>query len=200
MSDLERCVLLAYFTVFFVCAFALRSLLVWRRTGINPLVLPESDDAYGYVARAFKLSIAACAAVVGVIALSDRADAWLGAWPLLQSGLARTIGWALLGVSLAWVLIAQAQMGVSWRIGIDTEHATPLVQHGLFGRSRNPIFLSMRIDLLALLLVFPSAATLALLVAGEVLIQVQVRLEEKHLEGLHGQAYRDYRARVRRWL
>jgi protein-S-isoprenylcysteine O-methyltransferase Ste14 len=91
-------------------------------------------------------------------------------------------------------------MGLSWRIGIDTAHATELVQHGLFGVSRNPIFLAMRLSLLGLLLVYPAAATLALLVAGEILIQVQVRLEEQHLLGLHGDAYRAYCARVRRWL
>ena len=38
-------------------------------------------------------------------------------------------------------------------------------------------------------LVAPNAATLALLAAAEVIIQVQVRLEEKHLLGLHGSAY-----------
>jgi protein-S-isoprenylcysteine O-methyltransferase Ste14 len=75
-----------------------------------------------------------------------------------------------------------------------------LVQHGLFARSRNPIFLSMRMALLGLVLVAPSAATLVLLVAGELLMQVQVRLEEQHLTGLHGERYAAYCHRVRRWL
>ena len=35
--------------------------------------------------------------------------------------------------------------------------------------------------------------------AAEILIQVQVRLEEAHLSALHGGAYDDYRAQVRRW-
>jgi protein-S-isoprenylcysteine O-methyltransferase Ste14 len=200
VSDFERQILLAYFVAFFLFAFVLRSVLVWRRTGINPLVLPRGDDAHGYVARAFKLMIVACAVVVGIVTSADAAPRWLGAWPLLESSLASTCGWLLLAVALAWVLVAQAQMGASWRIGIDSEHATALVQNGLFGVSRNPIFLAMRVDLLALLLIFPAAATAALLVAGEVLIQLQVRLEEQHLRALHGQAYADYCARVRRWL
>lgn len=58
----------------------------------------------------------------------------------------------------------------------------------------------MRVNLLGLFLVFPAAGTLALLVAGEILMQVQVRLEEQHLSALHGEAYRVYRSRVRRWL
>jgi len=49
-------------------------------------------------------------------------------------------------------------------------------------------------------LVATSAATLVLLVAGELLVQVQVRLEEQHLAGLHGERYAAYCKRVRRWL
>jgi protein-S-isoprenylcysteine O-methyltransferase Ste14 len=58
----------------------------------------------------------------------------------------------------------------------------------------------MRVNLLGLFLVFPAAATLALLVAGDILMQVQVRLEEQHLLQLHGQSYATYCSRVRRWL
>ena len=97
-------------------------------------------------------------------------------------------------------LAAQAQMGMSWRIGIATAHRTDLVQNGLFSLSRNPIFLAMRVSLMGLFLALPAAATLALLCAGEILMQVQVRLEEQHLLASHGQAYADYRERVRRWL
>jgi len=77
-------------------------------------------------------------------------------------------------------------MGASWRIGIDAQRSTELVQHGLFSVSRNPIF--------------PAASTLALLVAGEIPMQVQVRLEEQHLLQLPGRAYAMYCSRVRRWL
>jgi hypothetical protein len=102
--------LLGYFALYFFFGFVWRSILVFRQTGINPIVLPATDDAYGYVGRAFKL---ACTGVV---------------------------------------------------------------------------------------LMAPSAATLVLLVAGELLMQVQVRLEEQHLSGLHGERYAAYCHRVRRWL
>ncbi len=73
-------------------------------------------------------------------------------------------------------------------------------QKGLFSISRNPIFLATRLALLGFFLVAPNAATLALLAAAEVVIQVQVRLEEKHLLGLHGSAYEQYFSKVPRWL
>jgi len=192
--------LLAYFIAYFLLAFVWRSLLVYRRTGINPFVLPASADAYGYVGRAFKLVIVGCGAVVLGLALVPGAEVWLGPYMPLQQVSIAWIGWCLLVASLLWMLVAQAQMGASWRIGIDAERRTELVQRGLFSVSRNPIFLAMRVNLLGLFLVYPSAATLAILVAGEILVQVQVRLEEHHLQAMHANVYLDYCAKVRRWL
>ncbi len=188
-----------YLVAYLGLAFVWRSVLVYRRTGQNPLVLTSEDDAYGYVGRAFKIVIAACVVVVG-LNFHPSSASWVGPLSKLEIPALVIAGWLLLIASLLWVLIAQAQMGASWRIGIDSENRTDLVQVGLFRISRNPIFLSMRVTLLGLFLVVPSAATIGLLLVGEVLIQVQVRLEEVHLTQLHGSQYRAYRARVRRWL
>ena len=95
---------------------------------------------------------------------------------------------------------AQIQMGDSWRIGIDEESKSTLVQHGLFGVSRNPIFLGMLIMLVGLLLLLPTAATLTVTVLGFVLIHVQVRLEEAFLTEKYGEDYRKYQMSVRRWI
>jgi protein-S-isoprenylcysteine O-methyltransferase Ste14 len=192
--------LLIYYIVLFIVAFAWRSLQVYRRSGTNPLVLPSTADAYGYVARGFKLTIIGIAAVVIAMAFWPASQSYFGPWTLLNKPALAYAGWVLLIATLVWLVIAQSQMGASWRIGIDNRHRTELVQHGLFTRSRNPIFLAMRVNLLALFLIFPSAVTAALLVAGEILMQVQVRLEEQHLANLHGATYDEYRAKVRRWL
>ena len=198
-ESLARYGLLAYFLVYFALAFGWRSLVVYRRTGVNPFVLPSGDDAYGYIGRAFKVLVGSCAALVVVVALSD-APVLLGVLPLPWPQATSAAGWLFLAMSLLWLLIAQAQMGTSWRVGIDAERHTDLIRHGLFSVSRNPIFLAMRANLLGLFLVIPAAGTLALLVAGEILMQVQVRLEEQHLAALHGEVYLAYRSRVRRWL
>ena len=126
--------------------------------------------------------------------------AYLAPLPVLGHAAVAQAGWALLLASLAWLLLAQSQMGNSWRIGIDESIRTELVRTGLFSLSRNPIFLAMRVNLFGLFLVLPNAATFALLFAGEVLIQVQVRLEESHLSEFHGEQYLQYCSAVRRWL
>jgi protein-S-isoprenylcysteine O-methyltransferase Ste14 len=192
--------LLIYCIIVFIFAFALRSLLVYRRSGVNPLVLPSTDDVYGYVALAFKVVIFGVGVVVIGLAIWPDSQIYFSRWTALSSPALAYIGWAVLIASLIWLLIAQAQMGASWRIGIDDKRRTELVQHGLFSLSRNPIFLALRLNLVGLFLIFPSAVTSALVAAGEILIQVQVRLEEQHLANLHGQVYEAYRAKVRRWL
>lgn len=192
--------LLLYFIVYLLLAFVWRSLLVYKRSGQNPLVLPTRDDAYGYVGRAFKILIILVAAIVATNAIAPNWMSLLGSLQFLQNSLFKQVGWALLAVSLLFLLVAQAQMGNSWRIGIDENNRTELVSKGLFSFSRNPIFLSMRINLTGLFLVLPNAVTLALVAVGEVLMQVQVRLEEAHLHSLHGAKYMEYRSTVRRWL
>ena len=66
--------------------------------------------------------------------------------------------------------------------------------------SRNPIFLGMRATLLGFFLALPNAVTLAIVVLGEALIQIQVRLEEEFLGAKHGARYAEYQRRTRRWL
>jgi protein-S-isoprenylcysteine O-methyltransferase Ste14 len=124
----------------------------------------------------------------------------LGTIGALQTPTWAVLGWVLMGLSLVIMLVAQAQMGLSWRIGIDEKNRTGLVTKGLFALSRNPIFLSLRITLMGLFFYSPNALTLALASVGEVLMQLQVRLEEQHLLGQHGEVYVAYRHKVRRWM
>jgi protein-S-isoprenylcysteine O-methyltransferase Ste14 len=192
--------LLAFFLLYFGLTFVWRSVVVYRKTGLNPLVLGKGDDAYGYVGRAFKLTIMLIATFVLVRASWPASIQELGAIAVLQTPTWTALGWLLMGLSLALMLVAQAQMGLSWRIGIDEKNRTVLVTDGLFGLSRNPIFLSLRITLLGLFFHSPNSLTLALACVGEVLMQLQVRLEEQHLLGQHGLEYATYRQKVRRWM
>jgi protein-S-isoprenylcysteine O-methyltransferase Ste14 len=113
---------------------------------------------------------------------------------------AQQVGYVLLLLSLGWITCAQYQMGRSWRIGFKEDDLPDLVKTGLFARSRNPIFLGMRVTLLGLFLVFPCAVTLAILALSEALIAIQVRLEEAHLSKSLGETYLAYAAATPRWL
>lgn len=191
--------LLFFYAFFFAVAMVLPSVRLWRSTGVNPLVLPSNDNVEGFVGLMLKLLVAGLGAylVLGAVGLLSAAS---GRFEGLETPLLRKLGWALLGISLVWVVIAQFQMGRSWRIGIDAAVETDLVRRGLFRWSRNPIFLGMIVQLLGLFLVLANGVTLAILLGAYFLISTQIRLEEAHLAKLHGGDYAAYCASVRRWL
>jgi protein-S-isoprenylcysteine O-methyltransferase Ste14 len=191
--------LLIYFIVYFGLAFVWRSMVVYRATGINPIRLPSSDDAHGYVVSMFKGLLLMCLLVLLAQTFVSNMDFFLPPFGFLVNGFWRALGWVILSVSGLVLLWAQAQMGISWRVGLDAESPGPLVTRGPFSYSRNPIFLSMRLNLLGLMCLLPNVFTLLLLVCGELLIQIQVRLEEPHLTQIYGSAYEAYRTRVPRW-
>ncbi len=189
-----------YLLVYFIAAFFWRSYVVWKKTGINPVVFKGSDSAHDFIGRVFKALFAAIVAVVVIHAFEPSAYQYLMPIHLLESTWIKITGIVLLLISLASTILAQAQMGESWRIGIDAEHKTELVQNGVFGLSRNPIFVGMMVTLLGLFLIIPNLVTLITLLVGVILIGIQVRLEEEYLTRTHGEKYFEYRRSVRRWI
>ena len=195
-----RCFLPLYLFVYVAVAFVWRSYIVWKHTSINPVTFKGSDNAHDFVGRVFRLVFAVVIFAVFVYSFFPIVYAYTAPLRWLEDRWLRSMGVLLLLLSLVWTGVAQSQMGEAWRIGIDTEHRTPLVQKGLFGISRNPIFFGIMVTLLGFFLTLPNAITLLAFVLGAVLMGVQVRLEEEYLNRLHPEDYQAYRRRVRRWL
>ncbi|MCK6559714.1 isoprenylcysteine carboxylmethyltransferase family protein [candidate division KSB1 bacterium] len=200
MDAILRYVLPIYLIVYLTFAFFWRSFLVWKRTGVNPYVLGKTDNAHDFVGMLFRFTLIAIVAVVILHAASNQAYQHLAPIFWLERQALQHAGLFLLAASFIWTLLAQAQMGNSWRIGIDVNAKTPLITHGVFRWSRNPIFLGMRVTLLGLFLILPNAVTFALLLLGDALMQIQVRLEEEYLRQTHGVEYQKYCQQTRRWL
>lgn len=189
-----------YLLAYFFAAFFWRSFVVWKRTGVNPVVFKSSDSAHDFIGRLFKALFAVIVAVVVIHAFIPGAYQYVIPIDEFERQWIKLAGVILLLASLAWTILAQAQMGNSWRIGIDTEHRTELVRSGVFRISRNPIFVGMMLTLLGLFLVIPNVVTLVTLLVGVILIGIQVRLEEEYLTKTHGNEYIEYRHSVRRWI
>lgn len=192
--------LLIYFLLFFGLAMILPTYRIWKSTGANPYKLGSSDSAHDYIGKNFQIVMVVSFAVVTIVAFFPNTYSFLLPMTLPAGNVLIFIGVILLLFALVWVLIAQNHMQKSWRIGIDEDIKTDLVQTGLFKISRNPIFLGMRTMLLGLFFIIPNVATLIILITGELLIQIQVRLEEEFLTRTHGESYLVYRKQVRRWI
>lgn len=122
-------------------------------------------------------------------------------WPGLDDAPARIIG---LGVGLAGAALLAWGTITLWKAGttvLPDKAATRLVTNGPFAFRRNPIYLAEVLMLfgaaeLTKNVWFAGAAALfAMLVTWLAILP-----EERHLEAVFGQAYLDYKARVRRLI
>jgi protein-S-isoprenylcysteine O-methyltransferase Ste14 len=95
-------------------------------------------------------------------------------------------------------------MAVMWRARANIlphRAATALVTWGPFGFSRNPIYLGNTILLLGAGLAFGIAWFVPVAFAAAALTaRLAIAREEAHLNARFGRAWREYAARVRRWV
>lgn len=200
MTDFLTYFLPSYFVIYFGITFVLKTVVIARRIGKNPLVLPKDDSAYGLIGFYFKLTLLILFLYTFTFAIFPAwHDYFLPIWQLEHDTII-SIGLIILILSFLWTVLAQRHMKTSWRIGIDTDTSTELVTTGLFSISRNPIFFGMIGTLTGLFLVTPNAITAFFLIVGYILIQIQIRLEEEFLAKEHGKIYLDYQKRVRRLI
>jgi protein-S-isoprenylcysteine O-methyltransferase Ste14 len=188
-------VALGLYVVWAVLAVGWRTAVQYRRTGDSGLRLgAETGTTKWWAKLAFiaAIGIGAAASVGPVVGLGDIAsfDAdWLHA-----------VGVVVAIVGIVMTVIAQFAMGNSWRIGVDNDERTALVTGGVFSLVRNPIFTSMLVTSLGLMMTIPNVLSVAGLVLLVVALEVQVRyVEEPYLLNAQADNYRAYARRVGRF-
>jgi protein-S-isoprenylcysteine O-methyltransferase Ste14 len=118
--------------------------------------------------------------------------------PIITPGLAMRLGaWPL---PIAIALRAQVRMGSAWRIGASEGRVGRLVIDGPFAWSRNPVFLG-QIALVWGMFLASGDAFVGIVASAVTLAAVaQASVEEGVLLASRGEDYRNYCARVPRWL
>lgn len=119
---------------------------------------------------------------------------------MFRSDIVSWSGVGLCCVGLTVLLWSVVSFGNSFRVGIDTRRPDRLITEGIFARSRNPIYVAFALILLGQFLIFSSWILLIYLFAGILLFHRQVSREEEFLARHYGSEYREYRARVRRYI
>jgi protein-S-isoprenylcysteine O-methyltransferase Ste14 len=111
------------------------------------------------------------------------------------------IGLALTATGIVFTLVAQIEMGASWRVGVDPSEATELVTKGLFGWVRNPIYTAMLAVLLGLVLAVPNVLAAIAFFIALVGLEFHVRkVEEPYLLRQHSDRFRAYARQVGRFV
>jgi protein-S-isoprenylcysteine O-methyltransferase Ste14 len=112
---------------------------------------------------------------------------------------AHEVGAALLALATVFAVWALLSFR-SWRFRAAIEKGHVLATGGAFAWVRNPIYLGMDFLALGSVVWMPSIAGLIGLVFVCVGGDVRARAEERVLEASFGQPYRDYKARVKRFV
>ncbi|WP_203805034.1 methyltransferase family protein [Actinoplanes couchii] len=178
-------------------AFGWRTLAQWRATGDTGLRLDAGPPG---TLRWWAKILFVAALVLGV---AGPAAGLAGLDPIgaLDHRWAQVTGPIIAILGIGAVLVAQLNMGASWRIGVDPGERTALVTGGAFAVSRNPIFAAMAVTSTGLTLMAPNPVAVVATVALLVALQAQVRrVEEPYLLRAHGDSYAAYAARVGRFV
>ena len=186
--------------LYMMVAFVLPSYRTYKQTDINPITFGKTGNAHDYIGFVMKVLIALLFIAVFIYSFSDKAYQYLVPISYLMKEVFMIVGLILIHLSLLWISVAQYQMSNSWRIGIDENNKTELITKGLFSYSRNPIFLGMIISVTGIFFILPNAITFFLMLSTYIVIQIQIRLEEKFLEKQHGQEYLSYKQTTKRLL
>jgi protein-S-isoprenylcysteine O-methyltransferase Ste14 len=191
-------VALVLFAVFTALGFGWRSWEQRRRTGSTGFrrISGRLGSAEWFAGVGFVVAIAA-AFVAPILQLLGVVSP-LG---LLHAPWMQITGIVIAVIGIFATVYAQLDMGDSWRIGVDPSETTTLVRTGVFGCVRNPIFTAMITFGFGIALVTPNLVAIAGFLLLVTTIELQVRIvEEPYLSAVHGDAYRDYRASVGRFI
>ena len=190
--------------ILFVSSFLLLIVLpawrVYHQTGIWPIRTKNEKSVHAYSASLVKFLWALPLVSVLLYSFGGKYYTYLVPLTYLQCDGTKYAGLVLAGAGILFAAVAQYQMGQSWRIGIDDQNKTALIQSGVYKISRNPIYLGLMVVLTGLFLIIPDLFTFTTLFTTYVAVSIQIRMEEEFLTGQHGQSYLDYMNRVRRWI
>ena len=121
--------------------------------------------------------------------------------PFLPRGVARVLGWPLVGGGMALVAwFVRTMRDADTTIRID-KPVSRVVKDGPFRYSRNPGYLSLTMIYAGIAVLRNALWAILLLPLVVYVIQREViEREERYLERSFGEEYLDYKRRVRRWV
>ena len=120
---------------------------------------------------------------------------------LLPAEAAVPLGLGVVAISVLLVIAAVRELRRK-KTAFDVRNPTSaIVRTGVFRLTRNPVYLSMMLLYVGVSLLINSPWMLLLAIpTGSALCLAAIKPEERYLEAKFGDAYREYRATVPRWI
>ena len=183
--EIIKNILFLYMVVFIGVVFLWRIFIVWKKTGVFPITHGAKRDLHDILGKIFAILIALslCSAIVYIF--FETYYRYLLPIKFLELTVLKIAGLVVAWLSMFWTILAQAQMGTSWRIGIDRVNETELVVAGLYRYIKHPIYVGLSATSLALFLIMPNILSLIVLLSTPPVLRIQARLEEKFLKNTH---------------
>ncbi len=189
--------------IVFLVVFIGRSVLLYVRYRINPLVLGVGKTGFR---RVIELSF-----FVGfflwIVEILIQVFHW--EWHIFGDAFASTIvdlffakiaGMIIIVLGFVLFVLALVAFGRSWRVGIDKATPGNLVTHGVFRFSRNPIFLFIDLYFFGTFLINGTLFFLLIAIAVILGMHYQILQEEDFLMQNYGQSYLVYYKKVGRYF
>ena len=180
-------------------AVAVKKAIVQKKIGRNPVLIQQSKSAAETCLQKlaflfFPLWLGGANLFVFHPDLTDKIQHLNG------TPSARLAGLVLLFTSWLLFVTALVHMREAWRFGIDWEGSTELVDRGIYRHIRHPIYASMKLALVATLIIFPNFYFLWIGTAAFIGFSMIALMEEDFLKGRLGRKYEDYMKRTGRFF
>jgi protein-S-isoprenylcysteine O-methyltransferase Ste14 len=188
--------------VMLLCVIATKAIYLRVATGINPIVVGRGKGAWRIVEILSLGSLVLWITEVTLHAFHSGYDLF----PqnvnvaLLSARAVKIAGLTLVSLGLITFILAFLSFGNSWRIGIDRKKPGTLVTKGIFGITRNPIYLAFDLLSFGMFLINGTWFFLIFALLAAVACHFQILREEEFLRRQYGQGFEKYRKRTARYI
>ena len=188
--------------VIVLAVIATKAIYLRLATGINPIVIGRGKGAWRTLEILSLASVVLWLTEVVLRAVHSSYDifpARLG-FAFLDALVVKMLGAGFVGLGLIAFLLAFFSFGKSWRIGIDRKAPGTLVTGGIFGVTRNPIYVAFDLYFIGVFLINGTWFFLIFALMAAVACHFQILREEEFLRRQYGRDFEDYSRRTGRYF
>ena len=189
--------ILLYALIIFTGYLIGKSIYFYKKNKVNPAAFLTAGNTKERILWSGLLIIFFLFATLMIV---NAFSAGIGFPIVKENGIMDIAGIFLVIIGILVMGLAQYQMGTDWRMGNDEQGNIHLVHKGIFKRSRNPIYMSIVVLSLGIVVLLNSIPAGILWLGVIILFNEIIKTEEKFLTKKFGQAYIKYKQQVRRFI